>query len=114
MAPNASSLPSRNSATSCSSDRKRSSGPEREILKRCAWAAWRAEASTRRSCANSNRGARRKFRPRARSGPQADHHVLDLGVVLQGVHREVLAVAGLLVAAVGHLGGEGDVVVDPD
>src|SRR4051794_21724455 len=28
------------------------------------------------------------------------HYVLDLGVVLQRVHREVLAVAGLLVAAV--------------
>src|SRR5262245_60563524 len=42
------------------------------------------------------------------------HHVLDLGVVLQGVGREVLAVAGLLVAAVRHLRDERDVVVDPD
>src|SRR5680860_1526175 len=45
---------------------------------------------------------------------EVDHHVLDLGVVLERVHREVLAVAGLLVAAVGHLGDERDVVVDPD
>src|SRR3954449_8138715 len=39
------------------------------------------------------------------------HYVLDLRVVLQGVHREVLAEAGLLVAAVWHLGDERDVVV---
>src|SRR3954471_21888161 len=41
------------------------------------------------------------------------HHVLDHGVVLDRVHREVLAVAGLLEAAVRHLRGERDVVVDP-
>src|SRR3954452_4385064 len=40
--------------------------------------------------------------------------MLDMGVVLEGVHRQVLAVARLLVAAVRHLGGEGDVGVDPD
>ena len=45
---------------------------------------------------------------------QIHHHVLDLRVVLQRVGREVLAVAGLLVAAVRHLRGERDVVVDPD
>ena len=54
-----------------------------------------------------------------RAGPQPSsvelrHHVLDLGVVLERVGRHVLAVAGLLVAAVGHLGDERDVVVDPD
>jgi hypothetical protein len=41
------------------------------------------------------------------------HHVLDVGVVLDGVHGEVLAVAGVLEAAVGHLGDERDVRVDP-
>src|SRR5947208_14970705 len=41
------------------------------------------------------------------------HDVLDLRVVLERVHREVLAVAGLLVAAVRHLRDQRDVVVDP-
>ena len=44
---------------------------------------------------------------------QACHDVLDDRVVLEPVHREVLAVAGLLEAAVRHLGDERDVVVDP-
>src|SRR5215211_3811778 len=44
---------------------------------------------------------------------QAQHHVLDVAVVLERVDREVLAVARLPVAAVGHLGGQRDVVVDP-
>jgi hypothetical protein len=44
----------------------------------------------------------------------ADHHVLELGVVLDGVERHVLAVAALLEPAVGHLRHQGDVVVDPD
>src|SRR5215207_10679439 len=41
------------------------------------------------------------------------HHVLDARVVLEPVHGEVLAVARELVAAVGHLGHERDVAVDP-
>src|SRR6185436_20463483 len=41
------------------------------------------------------------------------HHVLDARVVLEPVHREVLAVAGVLEAAVRHLGHERDVAVDP-
>ena len=45
---------------------------------------------------------------------QLRHHVLDLRVVLERVHRQILAVARLLVAAVRHLGDERDVVVDPD
>ena len=45
---------------------------------------------------------------------ELDHHVLELGVVLDRVDRHVLAVAGLLEAAVGHLGDDRDVVVDPD
>src|SRR5829696_4833935 len=45
--------------------------------------------------------------------PETGHDVLDDGVVLERVHGEVLAVAGLLEAAVRHLGGERDVVVDP-
>src|SRR5688500_5194718 len=44
---------------------------------------------------------------------QACHDVLDDRVVLEPVHRKVLAVAGLLEAAVRHLGDERDVVVDP-
>src|ERR1700755_61070 len=36
---------------------------------------------------------------------QRHHHVLALRVVLERVHAEVLAVAGLLEPAVGHLGG---------
>src|SRR6202142_525835 len=41
--------------------------------------------------------------------------VLDLRVLLHGVDRHVLAVAGLLVAAVRHLGGSGQqVAVPPD
>src|SRR5215210_6281180 len=42
------------------------------------------------------------------------HDVLYAGVVLEAVHGEVLAVAGVLEAAVGHLGDEGYVSVDPD
>ena len=42
------------------------------------------------------------------------HHVLDPGVVLHAVQRQILAVAGVLVAAVGHLRLQGDVAVDPD
>src|SRR5688572_27274781 len=44
---------------------------------------------------------------------QACHDVLDDRVVLEAVHREVLAVAGLLEAAVRHLAHERQVVVDP-
>src|SRR5436309_2988514 len=44
---------------------------------------------------------------------QARHHVLDDGVVLERVDAEILAIAGLLEAAMGHLGDERDVVVDP-
>src|SRR3954449_10981297 len=42
------------------------------------------------------------------------HHVLDARVVLEPVHGEVLPVTRQLVAAVGHLGHERDVAVDPD
>ena len=42
------------------------------------------------------------------------HHVLDARVVLEPVHRQVLAVAAVLEAAVRHLGDERDVGVDPD
>ena len=41
------------------------------------------------------------------------HDVLDAGVVLEPVHRQVLAVAGVLEPAVRHLGHERDVAVDP-
>src|SRR5215469_17460707 len=42
------------------------------------------------------------------------HDVLDTGVVLETVHGQVLAVAGVLEAAVGHLGHERYMGVDPD
>src|SRR3990172_9971860 len=42
------------------------------------------------------------------------HDVLDSSVVFQCVDRHVLAVAGLLEAAVRHLAHHGQVVVDPD
>src|SRR5918993_1513722 len=45
---------------------------------------------------------------------EVGHDVLYAGVVLQTVHGEVLAVARVLEAAVGHLCHEGDVGVDPD
>src|SRR4249920_2644789 len=51
-------------------------------------------------------------RPLARS-VEGPHHVLDLRVVLQRVHRHVLAVPALLVAAVRHLGGDHEVRVHP-
>src|SRR5688500_14154142 len=41
------------------------------------------------------------------------HDVLDAGVVLEAVHGQVLAGAGVLEAAVGHLGHDRDVGVDP-
>src|SRR5215212_6649332 len=44
---------------------------------------------------------------------QARHDVLYAGVVFEAVHGEVLAVAGVLEAAVGHLTHDGDVSVDP-
>src|SRR6266566_4121545 len=45
---------------------------------------------------------------------ELDHDVLDLRVVLEGVYRHVLADTAFLVATVGHFGGKGQVVVDPD
>src|SRR5688500_4532901 len=51
--------------------------------------------------------------PLATSGVEADHHVLDPRVLLEAVHREVLAVARVLEAAVRHLGDQWDVGVDP-
>ena len=53
-------------------------------------------------------------RPASGSAVDLGHHVLDPGVVLEAVHRQVLAVAGVLEAAVRHLGDERDVAVDPD
>ena len=44
---------------------------------------------------------------------EVGHDVLDAGVVVEAVRRQVLAVARLLVATVGHLGDERDVGVDP-
>src|SRR5919112_406170 len=50
---------------------------------------------------------------RRSSRADVGHHVLDARVVLQPVHREVLAVAGVLEAAVRHLRDDRDVGVDP-
>src|SRR5215211_306324 len=46
--------------------------------------------------------------------PDVAHDVLDPRVVLEAVHRQVLAVAAVLEAAVGHLRDDRDVGVDPD
>jgi hypothetical protein len=42
------------------------------------------------------------------------HHVLDPGVVLESVHRQILTVPGVLEAAVRRLGDERNGGVDPD
>src|SRR4051812_4019420 len=54
-------------------------------------------------------------RPRLRAAELADeaHDVLDAGVVLEAVHGQVLAVAGVLESAVRHLGHDRDVGIDP-
>ena len=61
--------------------------------------------------------ASRRGRLRARRGRasvEVDHRVLDARVVVERVDGQVLAVAGLLEAAVRHLRQERQVVVDPD
>ena len=45
---------------------------------------------------------------------QVQHHVLDVGVLVEGVRGHVLAETRGLVAAVRHLADDRDVVVDPD
>src|ERR1700722_14823963 len=47
------------------------------------------------------------------SGFDIAHHVFDPGVILESVHREILAVPGMLVAPVRHLRHERDVRIDP-
>src|SRR2546421_2750274 len=49
----------------------------------------------------------------ASSATDVTHHVLDTCVVLESVHRQVLAVPGVLEPPVRHLGDERDVGVDP-
>src|SRR5487761_2212189 len=51
--------------------------------------------------------------PRPGSDVDVVHHVLDAGVVLEAVDRQVLAVARVLEPAVGHLGHHRDVGVHP-
>src|SRR5215469_11710739 len=53
-------------------------------------------------------------RPLPRSGLDVAHHVLDAGVIVESVAGQVLAVAGVLEAAMWHLGRERYVRVDPD
>src|SRR6185295_5838686 len=50
----------------------------------------------------------------SRSGLDVGHDVLDPRVLLEAVHRQVLAVARVLEAAVRHLRHDRDVGVDPD
>src|SRR5437588_12027514 len=110
MTRNASSWPARNIATSCSSERRRRSGPPSGVRGRATTAgAWIADASTGtpRRLYRVPRAPGAVFRPRAWSG-EGHHHVLDLGVVLERVHAQVFAVPGLLEPAVGHLGGQRD------
>src|SRR3954454_8272936 len=113
MTRNASSLPWRKRPTSCSSDRRRSQGEVPDPRPRPA-GALRADASTK-LLANHNWTRERKLRQFSLAVHSSDvcHDVLDLRVVLEGVHGEVLAVAPLLVAAVRHLAHQRDVVVDP-
>src|SRR5690349_11493774 len=63
-------------------------------------------ALPRRAVSSVRSQARSRF-------PHRAHHVLDPGVVLQGVRREVLAVTRLLEPAVRHLRDQRDVRVDP-
>src|SRR3954452_9227623 len=51
---------------------------------------------------------------RGRRSADVAHHVLDPGVLLEPVHRKVLAVSGVAVAAVRHLRDERQMRVDPD
>src|SRR6185312_12036357 len=110
MTRNASSLPARKRRTSCSSLRSRSSGAAiRPIvaaggtpLEARPAAAGMVDASTRSLLPGQRsleHGVAVLNRLCARLG-QIGHHVLDLRVVLEAVLREVLAVAGLLEAAV--------------
>src|SRR4051794_29820894 len=103
MTPNASSLPARNRATSCSSERSRKSRTGCHVGRRSAAGALRAEASTERPVpgtltTRAGGSCAKPFQQSRSDNRLADvgHDVLDLGVVLEGVHREVLAVAGLL------------------
>src|SRR3954453_21430033 len=108
----ASSSPRRKSASSWSSERTLRSGTEARCSPAGAWTL----AASKGAPADCNRCRGRKFRdlvsgaqqraPPNSSLRQRRHHVLDVHVVLDGVHGEVLAVAGLAVAAVGHLGGD--------
>src|SRR5262245_2604753 len=80
------------------------------------WLLRNASPSSSSRAASRSRSIATSGRPAASTVISVDlrHHVLDLRVVLEGVHRQILAVARLLVAAVRHLGDERDVVVDPD
>src|SRR3954453_16401047 len=62
----------------------------------------------------SGRGVWRRLVPRRTLTTDVGHDVLDARVVLEAVHGQVLAVAGVLEAAVRHLRDERDVGVDPD
>src|SRR5258708_38267549 len=44
---------------------------------------------------------------------QFDHDMLDLGVVVKGIHGHVFAYAALFEAAMGHLRGQRQVIVTP-
>src|SRR4051794_7584446 len=48
-----------------------------------------------------------------RSALDVGHHVLDAGVVVEAVHRKVLAVAGVLEPSVWHFSDQWNVRVDP-
>src|SRR5215213_10390060 len=69
---------------------------------------WRTSQTASREAASSQ--VVRKEYP---LGLEVHHHMLDLGAVLDRVLGQVLAVPGLLEAAMWHLRGDRDVVVDP-
>src|SRR3954468_18523086 len=73
-----------------------------------------APASTRKRTGRCYGATVRRRSPIRQHSVELRDHVLDLGVLLHRVRGHVLAVAGLLVAAVRHLAGDRDeVVVDP-
>src|SRR4029079_10945130 len=72
-----------------------------------------ARSASAKSCSSFGRPS--TSRPSGGSASSdLEHHVLDDRVVLDRVHALVLAVTGLLEAAVRHLRDQREMVVDPD
>src|SRR6185312_15110106 len=98
-----------------------SAGSARRCLRRRLPAAVKRGATAPERCRRNPHARSQPRTPcRARAPPRphlpADvaHHVLDPGVVLEAVTRQVLAVPGVLESTVRHLGDDWYVRVDPD